>query len=162
MAAMPRRRAGVKAADHLRRSHEVRLLNGQPRDAPHVKGEHGHQHAHVEQRQVALEGQPERVQRGRQQDHKLKPVAWFEVDVASSKAQVRQHDHHRPGDANQESVGAGHVGDRVAGVSRILGRQPGITGVYDVLGQDGDERQQRERQALREIELYHLGDPREQ
>ena len=57
---------------------------------------------------------------------------------------------------------AGHVGDGVLGVGRVLGRLPGEGGVDDVLGEDGDQGEQAEGQPLRDVELEDLGRPGEE
>jgi hypothetical protein len=153
---------GRESADQGGRSDQVGLLGRQAGDAPHVKAEHGSEHGHVDQAQVALEGQHERIKGRRQQHGQLQAVALLELDVAAAEAEIGQGDHQRPGDADEQPVRPGHIGDGVAGVGRVLGGEPGEAGIDHVLGQDGDQRQQGECEALREVELDRLGRPRQQ
>ena len=73
-----------------------------------------------------------------------------------------QH-HHRPPDADQQPVAAGHVGERerreLLGVlARLLGERE----VDRVLGEHRDQGEHGEREALRHVELERLRRPGEQ
>ncbi len=71
--------------------------------------------------------------------------------------------HHRPPDADQQPVAAGHVGQRerrvLLGVLARLGREGEVDGV---LREHGDQGEHGEGEALRHVELEDLGRPGQQ
>ena len=92
--------------------------------------------------------------------------AWLRSSFSRRRAMAepgQQHDR-APAESDQQSVGAGHVGDRVAalGYFRVAAGLVGEDRVDGVFRQDGDQREQRQGQRLRDVHLEHLRGPRQQ
>ena len=76
-------------------------------------------------------------------------------DELSQPRAIEEREHERPADADEEAVAAGHVGDREAALrlGRVRARLPGQHRVDCVLGENGDEGDRGQREALRDVEL---------
>ena len=169
------------AADELGRPDEVRLLGRGAGDADEVRDEQPDEHHRIEERERALQAQGERVDGRDHEERDLDRVRPFEPDLVVERAGLaalsgelahppggEQH-HERPADADQEPVAAGHVREgelRVdVRVDAGLGRLAGLRReheVHGVLGQDRDECQHGEGETGGDVELEHLGGPRQQ
>ena len=162
-------------ADQSRGPDEVRLLRRRAPEPEHEHHEDADEDDRVDERERALQRQGQRVERRQREERDLDRVRAFERDVGVELAGVpvlagdarhpprrEQHDH-RPADADQQPVAAGHVGERERRV--LLGVLAGLVGereVDGVLGQHRDEGQHGEGEALRHVELERLGRPGEQ
>ena len=135
----------------------------------------------VDQRDLRLQGQGQRVH-GREPEerhlHRMRTVEPHLVQNrwALARAVRRDEYDHRPADADQQAVRARHVGEGeraralprvvrcLARLSELLERVPALPRehhVDGVLGQDRDEREDGDRQPRRDVELRHLGRPRQ-
>ena len=184
-----RRATGARRerAQVSRGSDQVGLLGRRLRHADRVHHEDRHEHQRVERRDRVLQRQGQRVDRGGGQVRELHRVAPVELDalpplhgrraVALADPVPRDEHDHGPADPDQEPVGARHVGEREparrflpasgrrqAGRTRRLERVPALPRedeVDRVLGEDGDERQHRDRQSGGDVELCDLRGPRQ-
>ena len=87
------------------------------------------------------------------------------VDHAARRVRERKHaisTDGGPAETDQQPVRAGHVGDRVGGVAGVLARLPGEVHVDRVFGQHAQQREEQDRERLRDVALGELGGPREQ
>ena len=108
---------------------------GARRDAPRVRAEQGHEDHRVDQGDRALQRQGQRVERRHPQESELDRVVSGERDPFPTAAGrdpsclaqpiPRDEHHHRPADADQEAVGAGHVRQREVARGLRSRRTPG-------------------------------------
>ena len=159
-------------AEQACRTHQVGFLGRALADADRVEHEQEDQHTGVEQREVVLQRERERVQRGDREEGDLDAVRAVEADLGVDRALVAlaaadpgeppgRDEHDRgPPDADEQPVAAGHVGEGerrvLLGVAARLGREREVD---DVLGEHGDQGQDGECEALRDVELEGLGAP---
>ena len=155
---------------------------GQP---AHVQPEQRDEHDRVEQRDRMLQRQRQRVERRRRQVRDLDGVGTLEpdagerrlrgLDPAPAARPVPGDEHHAaPPEADQQPVGAGHVGQRQRARRRQAGlvararrpvephrlaALPGEDEVDGVLGQHRDQREQGEGESRRDVELRDLRGP---
>ena len=151
----------------------------------HVRDEEADQDDRVEQRDRALQRQRQRVERRDGEERDLDRVRSAEpdareaglggLDPAPAAGSVPGDEHDAaPSEADQQTIGAGHVRQRqrarggesglgararLAVEPHRLAALPGEHEVDRVFGQDRDEREQREGQSGRDVELRHLGRP---
>ncbi len=163
------------------RSDQVRLLGRRPGDPDRVEHEDRHEDERVDQRDRVLQGQRQRVDGRDRQERDLDGVGALELDRSEHRRPVPrpeegdEHDH-RPADADQEPVGAGHVRERegARALAGVAGRLAGLAELRErlaalerehhvdgVLGQDRDEREHGDRQPGRDVELRGLRGPRQ-
>ena len=67
-----------------------------------------------------------------------------------------------PADANEEPVGAGHVGGGEVGVIGDVGGCPGEVDVDGVFGEDGDDGEDGDGEGLGDVDLGDFGGPGEE
>jgi hypothetical protein len=167
--------------------HEVGFLGGGARDPHGVEDEDRDQDHRVEQRHRVLQRQGERVDRGDRQERDLDRVLAIELHASpvlplddpalGAEPPERDEHHHGPADADQQPVGPGHVGQRQrarrlgaavqrqarrAGLRERFAALAGEHEVHGVFGQHRDQRQDRDREARRDVQLRHLGRPGQQ
>ena len=121
-------------------SHQVRLLGRRAGHADRVEHEDRDEDQRVEQRDRVLQRQGQRVDRGDGQEGELDRVAPVERDalpplhrggaVPLADLVPGDEDDHRPADADQQPVGAGHVGEGEASTATPP-RRPAGAGTPD-------------------------------
>ncbi len=175
---------GGELAHRLGRAHQVGFLGRGPGDPDHVEHEDADQDGGVDQGDRALEREGERVDGGDRQERELDGVGALELDAVHPlapglEAPPGDEDHHRPAEPDEQPVGAGHVGQgqravrlpladelrRLADSAELLECLPALEGedqVDGVLRQHGDEGEDGDGQAGGDIELGHLGRPRQE
>jgi hypothetical protein len=176
-----------------RGTYEVRILGRRSRDPPGVRDEDPDQHDRVERRDRVLERQRQAVHGREREERDLDGVRALEPDLVTVGRRRRrrrvgppahpphapprdEHDH-RPAEADQQPIGAGHVRERERAVGRPgRARRPARRPVRldriaalqrehhvdRVLGQHRDEREHRDREAGRDVELRDLRRPRQE
>jgi hypothetical protein len=135
----------------------VRRLPGRP----HVQEEDAEEDDRVHERQGSLERDDERVERRDREIRHLDRLVPRQQDLALPETQPHREDRRRPADPEQEPVAARHVGGRERRVRRVGTGAPREVHVHGVFGQHRNERQRRERERARDVELRHLARPRE-
>lgn len=156
-----------QGADGRGRLDQVRFGDVGAGDFPEVEPEEPEQREPQQQRDLPRRGDHERDDRGDRQEPELDPVGRVQRQLADRLAGAplrdRETDEHdqRPAETEQQAVRAGHVG---RGVGDVLGVRPGGVSeveVDGVLGQHGDDGEDRDRQPAGDVDLGGFGGPGE-
>jgi hypothetical protein len=95
------------------------------------------------------------------EDHVVHRPAVAPAEAAAPGADDEHDRRQRPAEADQQPVGAGHVGGRVGRVARPVPGREGEVEVDRELGQNGDQGEQGDREAAGDVDLGRLRRPRE-
>ena len=105
------------------------------------------------------------VEAGQQQEADLRGIGRREIDGAVPVLDPVQEHHQRPGQADEQPIGAGHVGGGVMHVLRLRAFEAGLVGVVEVdrvFRQHGHQGNDGQDQALRDVLLGGFRAPRQQ
>ncbi len=126
------------------------------RCSPQVRAEHREQHHGVVPGQPPGEGDHQRIEAGCAEEGQVEPPRLAQLYparllAAPPQSPGKQQHHQGPPQPQQQPIAAGHVS-----------RTPGEVEVDRVLGQDGDDSEDRGRQAARDVAVSGLGSPHQQ
>jgi len=114
----------------------------------------------IDEGDLASQDERERIQGGGGEKADGDHATAVERDEPPPLGGPREQRDRRPADAQQQTVGSGHVRDRVRREGRVV---PGLPGEHDVDGVFRQHRKQRdddERERARDVALGRLGGPR--
>ena len=137
----------------------MRRFGGRSGDERHIRDEQHGEHCGIEQPDLPPQQHREAVDGRERQREDLDGMAALEREHRPAHLQPEQAENQRPGEADQDAVGTGHVGDGIRRELRVPPRLPGEGHIHGVFGEYGDERNQREGQPLRDIHLGRLRRP---
>ncbi|MCY1175251.1 hypothetical protein D9M73_154810 [compost metagenome] len=122
----------------------------QPAREPKVGAENQDQNDRVKQIDAVLQDDQKCVDTGHQQETDLQHVHACQLDGALAGAPPMKEHHQRPRHADQQPVGACHVGGGIVHIIRLrrLASLIGVVQIDGVLRQDCDERDKSQYQAL--------------